>query len=132
MDLKKITVKSSKKIEVINITGEVAAFASGISEGLVCIYCPHSTAGLTINEPESGLIADFEKFFDSIFPSSETYQHNRIDNNARAHLISGLVGSSLTIPVDNNKLALGTWQAVFFLESDGPRTRTVLLKGIKG
>lgn len=131
-EIKSIAVNSSRKIQLLNITLEVEGFVSNYKQGLAFLFCPHSTAGIIVNEPEKGLIEDFEKFFDRIFPQSENYMHNLIDNNARAHLLSGLMGSSVNIPVDNGQLILGTWQAIFFVELDGPRTRKVFCKIIEG
>lgn len=131
-EIRAITVNSSRKIQLIDISREVEDFASSYTQGVAFIFCPHSTAGILINEPEKGLVEDFEKIFDQILPQSENYKHNLIDNNARAHLVSGLIGSSAIVPVDDGRLILGTWQAIFFVELDGPRTRKVICKIIEG
>lgn len=128
-----IPVSTSRKVQVIDITSKILDEIKNdnLSNGLLTLYCPHSTAAITINEPESNLISDFENYFNEVFDPKRSYSHNRIDNNARAHLISGLIGASLSIPILNNDLILGTWQAILFLEFDGPRNRKIYLNVLR-
>jgi secondary thiamine-phosphate synthase enzyme len=91
----------------------------------VNIYSKHSTSGVFINENESGLLDDFMDAIQLIVPTNGNFQHNRIDNNADSHLRSFLIGCNETIPFEEAKMSLGTWQSVFFLEFDGPRTRHI-------
>ena len=95
---------------------------SGIANGLCVVYCPHTTAGITINEnadPDVGreLIFALEK----TYPDRAEFRHS--EGNSASHLKASVIGSSVTIPVRNGRLLLGTWQGVYFCEFDGPRTR---------
>lgn len=131
---KHIPVSTSRKVQVMDITSIILNEINidNLNNGLLTLYCPHSTAAITINEPESNLISDFENYFNDVFDPKQSYAHNRIDNNARAHLISGLIGASLSIPILNNNLILGTWQGILFLEFDGPRNRNIYFNILKG
>ncbi len=116
---------SSKRVEIIDITEDINDILSKckIKEGIVNIFAKHSTAGIVINENESGLVKDFQNSLESLIPTGKEYLHDRIDNNADSHIRSFFIGSSETIPVENGSLSLGTWQSVFFVELDGPRNR---------
>ncbi|ADP77175.1 protein of unknown function UPF0047 [Methanothermus fervidus DSM 2088] len=124
---KSININTKERVEFIDITSKVENFVNSldIDTGLVNIFNRHSTAGLLINENEKGLINDFKKLLERIVPVDGNYEHNRIDNNADSHQRSVLLDSSKTLQVVNGKLDLGTWQRIFFVELDGPRTRTV-------
>lgn len=120
-------VKTSRKVEVIDITPEVSRRLKG---GSLCIlFTPHTTAALSINEFEPLLKSDLEKLYSSLIPE-ENWRHNSIDNNAEAHLLSSIIKPSLAIPLQNGSLALGTWQKILFIELDGPRSRTVHMQVI--
>ncbi|HDI72542.1 MAG TPA: YjbQ family protein, partial [Candidatus Altiarchaeales archaeon] len=93
------------------------------------IFTEHTTSGLTINENESGLISDMENILKKLVPE-DRYEHDRIDNNADSHLRSLLLEHSLLLPVSDKKLQLGTWQRVFFVELDGPRSRNISVRVI--
>jgi secondary thiamine-phosphate synthase enzyme len=80
---------------------------------------------VVINENESGLIEDFKLALEKVIPQGAGYQHDRIDNNADSHIRGFLLGGSQTIPVENSKMMLGTWQSIFFVELDGPRHRNL-------
>ncbi len=126
---KSIRISSESNFQIINITPliEDALGKAEIKEGIVNIFSKHSTTAICINEDEKGLKADFRSFLEMVVPNAR-YKHDYIDNNARSHLKSFLLSSSETIPIEDGKLALGTWQSVFFIELDGPRlNRTVLL-----
>lgn len=119
--------KTNDKVELVNMTQDInaAIVESGLRRGLVSVYSGHSTSGVFINENEPGLVEDFMDMIQVIVPTNGNYQHNRIDNNADSHLRSFLIGCNESIPFDNASMNLGTWQSVFFMELDGPRTRRV-------
>ena len=120
-------LKTRNRMEIINITTEVNFILekSSIKKGLVNIYSKHSTSGIIINEDEPELLKDFQNTLETLVPSNGNYKHDIIDNNADSHIRSFLIGNSETIPLYNGKLDLGTWQSIFFVELDGPRTRKV-------
>ncbi|MBQ6099061.1 MAG: YjbQ family protein [Methanobrevibacter sp.] len=122
-----LKINTNKNFEIIDITSLVNELIS-IDNGIVSIFSKHSTSAIVVNENESGLLRDFEFMLDNLVSDKFSYQHDRIDNNARSHLKSFLLSSSECLPVKNGKLELGTWQSVFFIELDGPRAnRTVTL-----
>jgi secondary thiamine-phosphate synthase enzyme len=127
-----LSVRSTKNREMIDITGDVSAAvaASGIADGLVLVFTTHTTTGLYINEHEGGLVDDVESVLCKLVPKTSSYSHDRVDDNASSHIQSILMSASLVIPVEGGRPALGTWQAVFLAERDGPRSRTVKLKVI--
>jgi len=129
MVLKRETVEltTSQRVEIHDITPDVESVlkTSGISEGLLNIYSRHSTSGVVINENESGLVKDFQLALQKLVPEGAGYQHDRIDNNADSHIRGFIIGGSQTIPVENGRLMLGTWQSIFFVELDGPRQRKI-------
>ena len=123
----KLKIETSKRIELIDITSEVQEeiMKSEVSEGICIISTRHTTAGIIINENESGLKEDILALLKKLVPTDAGYMHDRIDNNADSHLRAVLLGASETLPVSEGKLELGTWQRIFFAEMDGPRSRTV-------
>lgn len=126
------TVPTSLRVEVKDITREVVAEVekSKVKNGIVLVYVPHSTAALFINENESGLVKDLTWMVEEIIPKGRSFEHNRIDNNAWSHLVSALLGCSLTLPVTGGRIERGTWQNIFLVELDGPRNRKVAVKVI--
>ncbi len=126
----KIPVKTSKRIELVNITEEVRKIVrkTEVKHGFVNIFCSHTTMGLYINEDEPNLRRDVEDFMEKLAPVNAPYQHNRMDNNAHAHLRAILLGHAITIPVIDGELELGTWQSIFCAEFDGPRRRSVTVQ----
>jgi len=120
-------LKTHERLEIIDITHEVQLIVgkSGFNTGIVSIYSRHSTSGIVVNENELGLLEDFKGALEDLVPSNENYHHNRIDNNADSHIRSFFIGNSETIPLYSGKNDLGTWQSIFFVELDGPRTRRV-------
>ena len=118
-----ITFPTTKKKELVNITSKVGRIVNeaNIKEGLCLIFVPHATAAVLINEDEPGFKADVEKLLDMWIPPGD-WQHDKVDNNATAHLAASLIGQSRMIPVINGDLQLGTWQEIFLLELDGPRS----------
>ncbi len=120
---------SNKRVEIIDITKDLNDILARckIKEGLMNIFAKHSTAGIVINENESGLVKDFQNAIESLIPTGKGYLHDRIDNNADSHIRAFFIGSSESIPVENGHLSLGTWQSVFFVELDGPRNRKFIV-----
>ena len=107
-----------------DITARVqqAVTESGVEEGICLVWCPHTTAGLTVNEnADPDVPRDIIDTLDKLVPWRSGYRHS--EGNAAAHVKASLMGSSVQLPVSGGKLALGTWQAVFFCEFDGPRQR---------
>jgi secondary thiamine-phosphate synthase enzyme len=120
------TVETSERVSVEDVTDAVQQrVPTEIGQGLCTVYVPHTTAGVTVNEAEAGLLEDVESVLASLVPADGGYAHDDVDDNADAHLRSMLLGSSVTIPVTTGELNLGTWQSVLFFEGDGPRRRTV-------
>lgn len=129
------TVRTSQHNQVVDITRPVedAVRASGIESGICSIYTPHATAGIAVNEnddPNIGL--DLMRALGNMVPEHDGWLHDRIDNNAAAHIKSAIVGPSESIPVEGGRLALGRWQNVFFCEFDGPRSERRITVTIVG
>lgn len=120
-------INTSLPVELVDITDNVKdeVRKTGIQNGLCVVSTRHTTSSIIINENESGLRTDIIDLLDKLIPPSAGYQHDRIDNNADAHLKAVMLGSSETIPIIEGRLELGTWQRVFFVELDGPRKRNV-------
>lgn len=120
---KNLKIDTKDNFQIIDITKEIDNLLNNldISNGILNIFSKHSTTAIVINENESGLLNDFKKSIGNLIPEHDNYKHDLIDNNAAAHLKSFLLSSSETIPINNNKLDLGTWQSIFFIELDGPR-----------
>ncbi len=114
---------------MIEITDEVAAFtrASDLRDGTVVVYVPHTTAGVTINEnADPDVVHDVLMTLEELFPQHRLgYRH--AEGNSDSHVKASLMGSSVTVLVEDGKLVLGTWQGIYFCEFDGPRTRQVHL-----
>jgi len=118
-------VRTSSRDEMIDITREVQRVVgdSGVAEGMATVCVPHTTAGVTINEnADPDVVHDILVALDEAVPWRQRfYQHS--EGNSAAHVKSSMVGCSAVVPVSDGRLVLGTWQAVFFCEFDGPRTR---------
>lgn len=129
MVMDSVDIKSDRRVEIINITDKLngSLKKSGIKNGIMNVFTKHTTSGIAINENESRLIVDLENTLESLIPTDKNYQHNAIDNNADSHIRAFFIGSSETIPIENGSLSLGTWQSVFFVELDGPRSRRVII-----
>ncbi len=123
-------IQTTTRTELIDITDRVRAIVkeSGIKDGICFISTRHTTSGIIINENERGLRSDILDMLESLVPENKSYAHNSIDNNADAHLRAVLLGNSVTIPIEDWHLVLGTWQSIFFVELDGPRNRSVTIK----
>ncbi len=123
MKLMEFSVKSTKKIESIDITSEVEALVKEKGSGVLHVFVPHCTTAIILNEFEPNICSDYEKLVKLLM--KEKWKHDEIDNNAVAHLASVVLGSGVCIPIENSCLVLGTWQRVILMELDGPRTRRV-------
>ena len=122
-----LKIDTNKSFEIIDITSQINNLID-IDEGIISIFSKHSTSAIVVNENESGLLKDLEFTLDNLIDDKFSYKHDKIDNNAKSHLKSFLLSSSESLPIKNLKLDLGTWQSVFFIELDGPRSgRTVTL-----
>lgn len=129
--LKHLNVKSSARSEFIDITSLVQQEIDELEfdSGVCYIFVPHTTAGVTINEgADPSVQSDLLSIFSSLVPQDPHYRH--AEGNSDAHAKSSMVGVSLSVPVHEGKLILGTWQSIFFTEFDGPRHRRVVLKFI--
>jgi secondary thiamine-phosphate synthase enzyme len=119
------TVASREKHQVLDVTDEVARIveASGVHDGLCAVYIPHATAAITVNENDDPNIGvDLMRALAKMVPEHDGWLHDRVDDNAAAHIKAACVGPSVTIPIIAGKMALGRWQNVFVCEFDGPRS----------
>ncbi|MBC7363671.1 MAG: YjbQ family protein [Candidatus Aminicenantes bacterium] len=124
-----LSLKTSKKEEFMDLTAKIQGLVekSEIKDGLVLVYVPHTTCGLTINEhADPDVCADILTALRRAFPDNLPYSHR--EGNSPAHIKASLMGSSQTIFVENGRLKLGTWQGLFLCEFDGPRMRQVWVK----
>ena len=113
----------------VDITAQVAEAVaeSGVEEGICLVYCPHTTAAITINEnADPDVQHDLLQVIRETFPDQPYFQHR--EGNSAAHFRSSVIGASEAIPVSGGRLSLGTWQGVYFCEFDGPRSRTFLVQ----
>lgn len=121
--------------QMLDVTPQVyeAVAASGVRNGLVCVFVAHSTAAVSVSEFEPGLVQDVPGAMERLVPSRMEYAHNRLnaDDNAQSHLRSLIVGPSVTVPLVDGALTLGTWQRIVLLDFDThPRTRTLWVQVI--
>ena len=128
-----ISFNTRQRRQYINITDRVAEVVSdsGIQEGMVLVSAMHITAGVFINDAESGLLADIDDWLEDLAPVREDYRHHRTgESNADAHLKNLLVGHQVIVPITNGQLDLGPWQQVFYAEFDGQRRKRLVIKAI--
>ena len=118
-------VETEERTQVVDVTERVAEAVPDDATGLCTVFVRHTTAGVLLQEAESGLVTDIEEFVTDLAPSDGDYRHDRIDDNGDAHLRATVLGESVSVPVEEGELSLGTWQSVLFVECDGPRTRKV-------
>jgi secondary thiamine-phosphate synthase enzyme len=125
-----IEIDSKKRLDAVDITAyvEEALRVSGVESGVVMVYTLHTTTGLTVNEADGDLIEDILNFLEKAAPENAGYRHDHGKGNAHAHLRAIILGNSVTVPVDRNRLALGVWQRILFFELDGPRRRKICVK----
>jgi secondary thiamine-phosphate synthase enzyme len=125
------SVITGRRTEFIDITPEVQKTLdrSGLKEGLVIVFVPHTTAGVTINEgADPSVQEDILNSLNQVIPFKGAYQHR--EGNSPAHIKASLMGSSVTVLVEKERMVLGTWQAIFFCEFDGPRNRKVFVRAL--
>lgn len=120
-----LSIDTNNKEEFIDITKHIEELLN-IKEGICIVYCPHTTAGLTINEgADPSVKSDILNALDKLTPKLN-YKH--FEGNSPAHIKSSIMGNSLNILIEDNRLKLGQWQSIYFCEFDGPRTRKIYLK----
>ena len=129
--LKKFSLRTDREgFYDITATVREALKESGTVSGIAVIYCPHTTAGITINEnADPDVVTDLLYALDQTFPDRPQFRH--MEGNSAAHLKSSCIGASETVIIENGRLLLGTWQGIYFTEFDGPRNRTYYVKLIK-
>ena len=120
----KFEISTSKRTELVDVTNKVEGIVgkSKIKNGICVVFVSHATAAVLLNENERGLVSDIVDKIEKDFPASAGYRHDRIDDNADSHLASAFIGQSKTLPVKDSRLIRGTWQQIFVLEKDGPRS----------
>jgi len=133
IQLNYIEFETKGRNEIVDITGNIRQIVdrSGINDGSALIFVPGATGGLSTIEYEPGLIEDFPNLMEKLIPEKEYYFHNETwhDGNGHSHLKATLIGPSLTIPYENKRLILGTWQQVVFLEFDNkPHHRRIAVQ----
>ncbi|SDO13040.1 secondary thiamine-phosphate synthase enzyme YjbQ [Alkalicoccus daliensis] len=130
----KLSVRTNARDEMIDISLQVKKTVkeSGVKNGVVYIFCAHTTAGITINEnADPDVKSDMLMKFDEVYPwNHPKYQH--MEGNTASHLKASTVGASQVVLIEDGKMILGTWQGIYFCEFDGPRSRNVYVKIIEG
>lgn len=127
--MKELTISSQQRFQLIDITDEVeeAVAESKVKDGLCLVFVPHSTAAVILTENEAGLKNDWLKVLKKLVEGF-AFEHNKIDNNADSHILSGILGQGKTLAIEKGRLVRGTWQQVFLVELDGPKERKVIIK----
>jgi len=128
-----LTFHTKKHREYVHITPQVEAAVtkSGVREGMALVSAMHITAGVYVNDNESGLIADIDQWLESLAPFRQDYRHHQTgEDNGDSHLKAILVHHQVILPITAGKLDLGTWQRVFYAEFDGQRSKRVIIKVI--
>ena len=128
-----LRISTRKRIEILDITEEVYRVVrkSGIKNGLVNLWVPHSTAAIAVNEHDTDLWEDVVNVLQKIAPLKGDYRHNAKygwsigEQNAHAHILNCLIKPGVSIPLENGRMLLGTWQSILFIEMDGSRSRRV-------
>ena len=128
-----ISLRTQGNADIHDITNQIASAVSksGLTAGTATIFCPSSTSALTTIEYENGALSDLRRLFDEIIPSERAYAHNERwhDGNGHSHVRASLLGASLTIPFVDNRLTLGTWQQVIYVDFDvRPRQRELIVQ----
>jgi secondary thiamine-phosphate synthase enzyme len=126
------SVRTRARLDLVNVTADLAGAVreSGVERGVAVAFVPHATCALILNEDEAGLREDVLRLVtESIEPLRHRagFAHDRIDDNAAAHLAAIMLQPSLTIPISGGRPMLGTWQSLFLVELDGPRSRTLIV-----
>lgn len=129
---KTLSIRSARRDELIDITARVAEVVAEatVADGMCMVYCPHTTAGITINEGyDPDVATDLLVALDRMVPWAAGYRH--AEGNSAAHVKASLLGASQMLPISNGRLGLGRWQSVWFAEFDGPRSRQVQVKVVE-
>lgn len=129
--MNQFTIQTRSRTDFVNIDRQVtkALREAGLTDGVVTVFIPHTTAGVTINEnADPDVMTDMERVMDRVVPWTGGYSH--FEGNTAAHVKASMMGSSAQVVVADAQLQLGTWQSLYFCEFDGPRTRQVWIKGI--
>lgn len=127
--LHEITVQTEARSQMVDITGVLQKIIreAKITDGICCVYIPHTTAGITINEnADPSVTSDILSELDKVVPWSDGYKH--LEGNSAAHIKASMMGFSQTLIIQNKRLILGTWQGIYFCEFDGPRRRKAYVK----
>jgi secondary thiamine-phosphate synthase enzyme len=127
--VREITLRSDRRTQLIEITREVEDVLEGAEGAAALVFVPHTTAGVTINEnADPAVTRDFERALERMVGDDWGWEHVEAgEENAPSHIRSALMSPQVVVPLDSGRLALGTWQGIFFCEFDGPRTRKVLV-----
>jgi secondary thiamine-phosphate synthase enzyme len=128
-----LSLETDTRVTFVDVTALIgnAVAASGLREGAALVYCPHTTAGVTINENADPTVRrDLIMTLDRLVPSDLPFAH--LEGNSDAHAKATLTGSSVLVPVEAGRLVLGTWQGIYFAEFDGPRRRRLLVQPLVG
>jgi len=133
MAFQEFSLRTHSRVEFLDITGQVNRIVeeSKVQDGTILVFVPHTTAAVTINEnADPSVVHDVLTELNRLIPFSGAYQHS--EGNSAAHIKSTLVGPSETLIIEKGRMALGTWQGLYFCEFDGPRTRKVWVKILPG
>ncbi|MCU0576364.1 MAG: secondary thiamine-phosphate synthase enzyme YjbQ [Desulfobacterota bacterium] len=131
--IKRLELQTTSRIQLVDITAQVKGILRNeeISSGIITVYVPHTTCGVTINEnADPSVKDDIIALLGKLVPAGGEYRH--AEGNADAHIKASLLGSSVNVIVESGSLILGTWQGIFLAEFDGPRKRSVLIKVLPG
>ena len=123
------SLQTDSRVCFKDITNEInrCIEKAGVESGLCCVFVPHTTAAVTVNErADPNVVGDVSTSLNKLIPFDDDYKH--LEGNSAAHIKSSIIGASELIPVANRRLVLGVWQAVFFCEFDGPRQRRIIVK----
>ena len=127
--MKTINISTTKRVDLVNITSQVQKVVreSKIESGIVTVFVPHTTCGITINEgADPDVVRDIKFQLEKLIPYQRGYQH--LEGNSDSHIKTCIVGSSENIIIENSQLMLGKWQSIFLCDFDGPRNRTAYIK----
>ena len=125
----RVSIKTNSRVDFQDITLKVRDIvgASGVKSGVCYLYVPHTTAGIMVNEhADPSVVEDIAAQLEAMVPQHGNYRH--LEGNAPAHIKASLIGSSEALLIEDGKIALGTWQGIFFCEFDGPRSRHMIVK----
>lgn len=128
-----LSLETRDRVTLVDVTAlvEQALAGSGLREGAVVVFCPHTTAGMTINEnADPSVRRDLAMALERLVPQDLPFAH--LEGNSDAHMKASMMGSSVTVPVEAGRLALGTWQGIYFAEFDGPRRRRFMVQPLSG